>query len=121
MTNLLLWDGNEFTSVEIGEGIDDYYKYLECSTFDIATRNVGGKYFDIFCDDEGLFKENPKITAMSPTGRVMFVGNLIFANHDAEGNTTSLTKEDVDRIMQNKFTVFDMNNGAMFDVVMCDW
>ena len=39
--------------VEIGEGIDDYYKYLNCRTFDVVSCGGG---VDLYIDDEGLIK-----------------------------------------------------------------
>ena len=83
MANLLLFNGDTFQKVQCEE-LDDYYKYLECDCFDIATRKINGVYFDIFCDDIGLFREDPKLTAVSPKNKPMLVGNLIFANHDSE-------------------------------------
>lgn len=97
-TRLLLFDGCRFKEVDVGDGIDDYYKYLDCTTFDIVSARIGKKRYDIFCDDEGLFKEEQKITAVYVDGdRVVssLVGNLIFANHDNAGNTTSLSKNDI--------------------------
>ncbi|HCJ37841.1 MAG TPA: hypothetical protein DHV37_05890 [Erysipelotrichaceae bacterium] len=82
--------------------LDDYYKYLNCGCFDIATRKIGDKYYDIFVDDEGLFKDNPIMSmANIDNGEPMLVGNLIFANHDDEGNTTSLSDEDMNNIKRH--------------------
>lgn len=78
------------------EELDDFYKHLKCDCFDIATRRVGDKYFDMFVDDVGLFAENPVPSVFNAdTKEPMLVGNVIFANHDAEGNTTSLTDADI--------------------------
>ena len=79
--------------------LDDYYKALRCRLFDIAHYKVGGKYFDIFVDDEGMFAEEPVVSARDKDGNPMLVGNLIFANHDKHGNTTSLTEDDVHTIV----------------------
>lgn len=78
------------------EELDDFYKHLKCGCFDIATRKVGDKYFDMFVDDVGLFAENPVPSVFNAdTKEPMLVGNVIFANHDIEGNTTSLTDADI--------------------------
>ena len=100
MAKLLLFDGN-FKTIECEE-LEDYHKHLQCNVFDVVTANIGDKRYDIFCDDEGLFKKDQKITAVCirPDGRILpyLVGNLIFANHDEYGNTTDLSDEDVERI-----------------------
>ena len=80
--------------------LDGYYNALECRCFDIVCRNISGRYFDIYCDDEGLFVEEPKVTAFSPDGEPMLVGNLFICLHDDEGNTVSLADEDIDRILR---------------------
>lgn len=85
--------------------LDDFYKYLECDCFDIACLKIGEKYFDCFVDDEGLFKEEIIPAAISKDGKVMLVGNIVFANHDSEGNTTSLSEEDIKMIKKNIVTV----------------
>lgn len=86
-------------------GLDDYHKYLKCDTFDITRRNIGGKPFDIFCDDIGLFADNPIPSALDENMKPVLVGNLIFANHDTEGNTTSLSDEDIKHIKEHLITV----------------
>ena len=77
------------------ECLNDYYEHLKCETFDIATRKIGNKYFDIFVDDIGLFAENPIPSVVDTSLMPMLVGNCIFANHDSEGNTTSLSDDDI--------------------------
>ena len=103
MARLLVLDviGNKgFYEVECNE-LKDYYRELKCDCFDIATRRIGDKYFDIFCDDNGFFVEDPIPSALDDEFNVMLVGNLVFANHDEEGNTTSLTDEDIKLIKEN--------------------
>lgn len=102
--------------------LDDYYRHLQCDCFDIAHRKIGGKYYDIFCDDVGLFVDKPKVSAiceseMSP----MLVGNLIFANHDDAGNTTSLSDEDIFRIKNNMLLVKFVNEEEARIVVSCEY
>ena len=52
---------------------------------------------DIFADDEGLLKANPKTTLIITDKKnrmkvlTALVGNLIFVSHDDEGNTLGLT------------------------------
>ena len=54
---------------------------------------------DIFADDEGLLKPNPKTTLIITDKKnrmkvlTCLVGNLIFVSHDDEGNTLGLTDE----------------------------
>ena len=63
-------------------------------------------YFDsapeveIICDDEGLFKEPQKISAINNLGQVQLVGSiLIVGPADSEGNLTSLSNKDANYIL----------------------
>ncbi len=109
---------DQFEKVDVEE-LSDYYKYLECDYFDIATRKIGEKYYDIFCDDEGMFREDAITSAIGPDGSTMLVGNLIFANHDGEGNTTSLTREDVVNIVNNAHVA--IGDGNVLFRVVCEY
>lgn len=81
--------------------LEEYYRLLDCDTIDIVERQVGGKYFDIICDDEGLLKENPIPSALNKKGELMLVGNLLLCHHDNEGNETELSDKDVRLITNN--------------------
>lgn len=84
----------DIRQVTVGE-LADYYEQLDCDCFDIARRQIGERYYDIFCDDIGLFKEGAIVSAIDDHDQPMLVGNLLIANHDAEGNTISLTDDDL--------------------------
>lgn len=82
----------------------DFYPLLECDTFDVQTRCFNGKWLDIYCDDEGLFKEknNPSIITMDSNGKVVeqIVGNVFIVNHNDEGDTISLTAEEIKAVLE---------------------
>lgn len=81
--------------------IEDFHKHLDSDIFDIAVRKIGNQHYDIFVDDIGLFREEVIVSAVGDNNEPMLVGNLIFANHDSEGNTTSLSDDDVLNILDN--------------------
>lgn len=60
------------------------------------------------------------MTAISPEGEPMLVGNLIFANHNGEGNTVSLTPTDIAMIMNAKCLAFD-NKGNLLELIMMEY
>lgn len=116
---LLLLDvigGTGFREVTCGE-LQDYYDNLKCDCFDIAVRNIGGRYFDIFCDDVGLFVEHPIPSAVDDEFNPVLVGNLIFAHHDREGNTTGLSDDDIEFIIEHSVKVVDANTLNTWEVV----
>ncbi len=84
--------------VEVNE-LEDYYKLIDCRCVDIVVRKIGGKPYDIICDDEGLFKENNPISAVDENWNPMLVGNLIICGlADSEGELSSLTDDDMKHI-----------------------
>lgn len=94
----LLIKGLDVTEVQ-ANGLEDYYKLMEVDIIDIVTREIGGKFYDVICDDEGLLKENPIPTMFDDEKQPMIFGNIIIAGlADGEGNMTDLTDEDIVRI-----------------------
>ena len=88
-------------AVEIDDDnhLQEYYRYLNCSIVDITSRKVGGKWFDIIADDEGLLKENPIVSALDSNNQPALVGNLLFCNYDSEtGEEVSLTDDDIEHL-----------------------
>jgi len=80
---------------EIPHNLDGYYKLLDCQTIDIVSRKIGGKYYDIVCDDEGLFKDQVKVSAVDGSGQAMLVGKLFICKHDGHGNKVGLDDDDI--------------------------
>lgn len=76
--------------------LDDMYREIGCDTIDITTRMVGGKSFDFIVDDEGLFKENPQISAVYAGDPIepALVGTLIICSHDTAGRTIDISLDD---------------------------
>lgn len=115
MARLLALDvigGAGFYEVECNE-LQDYYTALKCDCFDITCRKIGDRVFDIFCDDIGLFSDNPIPSALDDNMQPCLVGNLIFAHHDLEGNTTSLSDEDIVHIKDNSICAIDYDAEPM--------
>lgn len=86
----------------------DFYPLLDCSTFTVATRSFNDEWLDIYCDDEGLFKANNKPSILTfSNGELVeqIVGNAFIVAHDDEGDTISLTDEQVQKVMETITTV----------------
>ena len=77
----------------------DLKKFIEIeSPLTCVERKIGEHYYDIWCDDEGLLKEEKYIGGASGVGREILCGNLLIAKHDEEGGTIGLTKEEIDEV-----------------------
>jgi hypothetical protein len=95
MTKALLINSIEktVTLVEVGEGIQDIYKYLDCQTFDVV--RLGGGV-DCYIDDEGLLKNGyvdddgvkHNMTGFIFKGMAQpIMGNGLVMGHNAEGES----------------------------------
>ena len=105
---------------EIDGSLDSLYAILNCSLFDVASRKIGDQYFDIYCDDEGLLKCNPQLSAMSSNHEPMLVGNLFIVKHDSEGGMISLNEDEIKLIKRNLTPVFD-DTGKYYPCLICDY
>lgn len=104
------------------KGLDDYYKYCDCDIIDVVQRTIGGKVYDIVCDDEGLLKANPIISAISSKMEPMLVGNLlIFGQANFDGEFTPLTDSDVEHIKNNAYVYVGDDNELHVLVGNCEY
>lgn len=99
--------------VEVDNNIEEFHKIINCRCIDIATRKIGEnkKYYDIIVDDEGLFVENPRVSAIDSNLHSMLVGNLIITNYDSKGNTTSLSEKDIEYLKPYVEKLYNFRTG----------
>ena len=101
----------------------DYYPLLECDTFDIQSRRFKDKWLDIYCDDEGLFKEinRPSILTFNKNGHLVeqIVGNVFIVSHDDEGNTISLTDEEVEAVLSAVKVMAGLESNEEYTLCIC--
>jgi hypothetical protein len=81
-------------NIDTEKGIEDYYKYLECSCFtvvevEVLTNNGKPEWVSIYCDDNGLLSDN-LVTSIQGYHEPL-AGNLLFLGDvDEEGETLAL-------------------------------
>ena len=100
--------------------VSDYCIRLNADMFDITRRRINGKIFDVFCDDEGLLKEDMKVSAFNSDGSVALVGNLIISKNDGFGNGVSLTDNDINLIIKSLRAVIDSESKEEWPAVIFD-
>lgn len=104
------------------EGLDDYYELIGCELVDIVTRKIGRKFYDIICDDEGTFVDDPLISAIDDLGGVMFVGNLIICGRvNNEGELTDLTNNDIQYIKKRIQTLDTRMHSDLLMLTSCNY
>ena len=83
--------------IDTDNGIQDYYRLLECTSFDIVNFGDG---ITVYVDDEGLMKTGNPVSdikcnvtgdRLTLAGRILFLGST-----DDEGETLSLSSEQKD-------------------------
>ena len=115
---------DEHRVVEIADKdhLGQFYDLIGCECIDIATRKIGGKYFDVIVDDEGLLVTNPICSAYDSKCRPMLAGNLVILGEaNEEGNETSLSVHDVQLVKEAIRYTIDLYRGAMHPVVIMDY
>lgn len=85
----------------INDDLQEFYRLLNCRAINIVNRIICDVPVCVICDDEGLLKENPTLSAIFyPELARAFVGNLIITGpNDLEGNLTSLSEQDAKRVL----------------------
>lgn len=104
MRGLLLDVYNDQVSEVEANGLESYCHLLSCRNVTFIELEISGKYYDVICDDEGLFVESPKISAVNELGEAMLVGNLLIlglAVKRFSTHSTDLTAEDILRIQSS--------------------
>lgn len=88
----------------------DNHKYTDIkdlleisSPLTCVERKIGGQYYDIWCDDEGLLKDKKYLCGVATGNFEALCGNLLITHHDEEGNTTGLSEEEIESIMSHIF------------------
>lgn len=103
--------------LEIEDKLEVFYEQIKCSAIDIVYRSFEGRILNVVCDDEGLLKADPKVSAITPQGEVALVGNIIIAGPtDEDGNLTSLSVKDIFAI--RKSLVWIKYDGVLRKVLM---
>lgn len=91
----------------IEKSLDGYYDLLKCDTIDIVSRSIGGQYYDIVCDDEGLLNDSPIVSAIGIDGTPMLVGNLFIVKFDGVDNERSIFGDEITHVFKNTCVVFN--------------
>ena len=107
MFNCLYFDvkNNKIDLIKISDSLELIKKKLDIdSPITIVTRKIGSRYYDIICDDEGLFKteDDGKVVvgAICLNCEEFLAGNLLITKNDSYDK---FDKEDYDNLKQSIF------------------
>ena len=90
--------------ITLEDSLSSFYASLDCTCIDIVDRTIGRskKRFSIVCDDEGLLKAAPCISAVSDLCEPMLVGSLFIADFDHDtGDLASLSEQEQEYVLDH--------------------
>lgn len=103
----------------------ELYPLLNCETFDVTRRKFGNQVCDVYCDDEGLLKEDwiPSALSEEQPENDFLVGNLFVCTHSSDGDIASLTDEQIEEILKTKrrIKISDPNGVVITEVLMYNY
>lgn len=114
-------DEHRVVEVNDSDRLGQYYDLIGCECIDIAVRSIGGNYYNVVLDDEGLLVSNPIVSAYDESHKPMLAGNLIVFGMDEQCDLASLTDEDVRRIRESIRYTIDLYRGAMHPVAIMSY
>ena len=85
-------------NINDADKLNEYYRYLDCRSIDMATIDVNGHPYDVVCDGEALLR-NPLIPSLYISDAQVFFGNLAFVKIDEEGSSVGLERDDMIRLL----------------------
>ena len=74
--------------------LKDLYKVLNCDLVTCVEIEVGGKFFDVWADDEALLKDKP-VPNLFIDDELIFFGSVAFAKTDEDGELVGLDSDDI--------------------------
>ena len=74
--------------------LKDLYKILNCDLVTCVEIEVGGKFFDVWADDEALLKDKP-VPNLYIDDELIFFGSVAFAKTDEDGELVGLDSDDI--------------------------
>ncbi len=74
--------------------LHDLYKILNCELVTCVEIEVGGKFFDVWSDDEALLKDKP-VPNLFVDDELIFFGSVAFAKTDEDGELVGLDSDEV--------------------------
>lgn len=100
------------------DSLKDMYRHVQCDCVDIITRFIEGVPFCFICDDCGLLKTSPRVSAVDVEGEVALVGNLLVTAPSDEGGMRSLTdaEKTILRRHSELYLVQDRDSDARYNV-----
>ena len=103
--------------VETNGKFKEFYPLIDCRYIDIVSRKIGGRWYDIVCDDEALLIADPKVSAVDKNNNPMLFGSLLFFKNDGGEDLVGVDDEDINVIKENIVMAVNKETGDIHPVV----
>lgn len=80
--------------ISLDNVLNDLYKILNCELVTCVEIEVGGKFFDVWADDEALLKDKP-VPNLFIDDELIFFGSVAFAKTDEDGELVGLDSDEI--------------------------
>ena len=113
----------EARPVTVEHSLQSFYKLLNCDMIEITPRRIGrdNRLYDIICDEEGLLKGAPTVSAYATDDEPVLVGSLLIVNM-GEDDVESLTPDDIKYIRDYVCDLIDLSKGTIHPILtQCDY
>ena len=80
--------------ISLDNVLHDLYKILNCDLVTCVEIEVGGKFFDVWADDEALLKDKP-VPNLYVDDELIFFGSVAFAKTDEDGELVGLDSDEI--------------------------
>ena len=74
--------------------LQNQYKILNCDLVTCVEIEVGGKFFDVWADDEALLKDKP-VPNLYIDDELIIFGSVAFAKTDEDGELVGLDSDEI--------------------------
>ena len=74
--------------------LEDLYKVFNCDLVTCVEIEVGGKFFDVWADDEALLKDEP-VPNLYIDDELIIFGSVAFAKTDEDGEMVGLDSDEI--------------------------
>ena len=98
---LLSVDKQKAEFIDAPFDFEKLYELINCSTIELAYRKIDGITFMFCLDEEGLFVQEQKISAVDIAMKPMFVGSFVVFGLDEEGGARDLNEVEMQTLIKH--------------------
>ena len=84
--------------IDSDNALSEMYRIIDCDLVELVQVEVGGKFYDVYCDEKFLLKGKPTPT-LYINARQVLCENLVFTTCNEEGKLGGVTEGDIEKLI----------------------